>query len=393
MSGSVKREKLTAGIIAAVLAAVAIAAAAGAAQARQAGNVIRHPRPTDPLAGRLEWALGEAKGDAFKGGFWAGFSIRRLMGEHSYIGSIHGSGRGTGFTLEELIYGKRTPTEKFISGDRALREAAERALEEAEGRPRTEAKVTKEIAVLVRFPAAGGREPAHVDISNMTLSGNLRGLPLFWLGPAADTESVALLKGYYEKAGSEKAKESLLWAVSVHQNPDLVIPFLDKILNSREPEEIRKDAAIFLGEQDDPRALDLLKKALASDPSSEVRENAVWGLNEMTLPAAEDLLIETALKAKDGDVREHAVQALAEKASRKAVAALEKIAFDDRETEIQKQAVYAFSDLPGKEGLPYLIKIAKTHHNPEVRKAAIYALGDSKDPEAVKALIDIVKGK
>jgi len=274
-----------------------------------------------------------------------------------------------------------------------LRAAAERALQEAGGRPRLEAKVMKEIAILMRFPAAGGRDPADVEISNMTLSGDLDGLPLFWLGPAADAESVVLLKEYYERARTERAKERLLWAVSIHQSPDLVIPFLDKILNSREPDDIREDAAIFLGEQDDPRALDLLKKVLASDPSSEVRENAVWGLQEMTLPAAEDLIIETALKTKDREVRENAVQALAEKASRKAVAALEKIAFDDRETEIQKHAVYAFNELPGREGLPYLIKIARTHHNPEVRKAAIYALGDSKDPEAVKALIDIIKGK
>ena len=393
MFGSKTKIKRVAGIGPAVLAAVAFAAAAGWSAAPQAGKVFLHPRPSDPLAGRVEWAFGEAKGEAFKGRYWVGFSIRRLMGEHSFIGSVHISRRASVPTLEELIYGKRTPTEKFISDNQALKEAAARALSDAEGRRGPDIKVMKEVAVLMKFSAAGARGPEEVGISNMTLSGDLEGMPLIWLGPAADAESLAMLKGYYEKAGPEEIKEHLLWAVAIHQKPDLVVPFLEKVLSGSEPEGVRKEAAIFLGEQDDTRALAVLKKAIASDPSLKVRKNAVWGLNEMTLVAAEDLLIEIALNAKEGEVREDAVQALAEKAGHKAVAALDKIAFDDKETEVQKHAVYAFADLPEKEGLPYLIKIAKTHHNPEVRKAAIYALGDSKDAAAVKALIEIVKGK
>jgi len=393
MFGFEKRIKRCAGIGPAVLAAVALAAAAGWSTVPQAGSVFQHPRPSDPLAGRLEWALGEAKGSASKAGYRIGFSIRRLMGERSYIGSVQVWRGRNKIPLEELIYGIRTPTEKFISDDRALKEAAARALDGADGLRKPEKKVTKEVAVLMEFRPGAGSGLEKVEISNMTLAVDLAGMPLFWLGPAVDAESIALLRGYYEKAGAGKTKEHLLWAVSIHQSPDLVVPFLEKALNGREPEGVRQEAAIFLGEQDDPRALAVLKNVLASDPSQEVRKNAVWGLNEMTSAAAEDLLIETALKANDGEVRKEAVQALAEKATRKSVAALEKIVFDDKETEIQKHAVYAFADLPDKEGLPGLIKIAKTHHNPEVRKAAIYSLGDSKDPAAVKALIDIVKGK
>jgi len=355
-------------------------------------QVVHHPRPNSLLAERIDWAFQEAGKAGFAKGFWVGFSIRRLMGEHSYIGSYFRGSEDRKLSLEELVYGRKTATEKKISEEQAIREAAEKALTSADrGKPGR--KVAKDIAILMQFASAAGRQPEMVNISNLSLSASLRSLPLLWLGPAEDADSFSLIKKYYEKAAPERMKKILLQAVALHQNAALVVPFLESILKGRESVKIRADAAAFLGEQNDNRALEILIRTIRTDASLEVRKNAVWGLTEMELPAAVDALIDFARNCPEKDIRSEAVEGLAEKATKQAVGALEQIVFSEKDTEVQTHAVHALADLPAKEGLPYLIRVAKTHSNREVRKAAIYSLGDMNDPAAIQALVDIVKGK
>jgi len=365
---------------------------ASAAASLAAAQVIHHPRPNSPLAERVDWAFQEAGKAGFAKGFWIGFSIRRLMGEHSYIGSHFRGSDDRKRPLEELIYGKRTAAEKKISEEEAIRQAADKALAPADrGKPWQ--KVAKDIAILMQFASAAARQPEMVIISNISLSVSFQSLPLLWLGPAEDTDSVSLLKRYYDKAASERIKKTLLQAVALHQNAALVVPLLEGVLKGRESVKIRADAAAFLGEQNDNRALEVLIRTIRTDASLEVRKNAVWGLTEMELPAAVDALIDFARNSPEKDIRTEAVEGLAEKATQQAVRALEQIVFSDKEIEVQTHAVHALADLPSKEGLPYLIRVAKTHANREVRKAAIYSLGDMNDPAAIQALVDIVKGK
>jgi len=355
-------------------------------------QVVHHPRPNSPLAERAGWAFQEAGKSGFAKGFWVGFSIRRLMGEHSYIGSHFRGSADRKLSLEELIYGRKTAAEKKISEEQAITEAADKALASAD-RGKPEPKVAKDIAILMQFDSGAARQPEMVTISNISLSVSLQSLPLLWLGPAEDTDSVSLLRKYYEKAATDRMKKILLQAVALHQNAALVVPILEGVLKGRESMKIRADAAAFLGEQNDTRALEILTRTIQKDASLEVRKNAVWGLTEMELPAAVDALIDFARNSPEKDVRTEAVEGLAEKATKKAVGALEQIVFSEKDTEVQTHAVHALADLPSKEGLPYLIRIAKTHTNREVRKAAIYSLGDMNDPAAIQALVDIVKGK
>ena len=357
-----------------------------------AGQVIHHPQPNIPLAERVDWAFQEAGKAKVGKGFWVGFSIRRLMGEHSFIGSHFGGSSDRKLPLEELIYGKKTAAEKKISGEQAIREAAEKALTTAE-RDKPERTVLKEIAILMKFASAAARQPGMVTISNLSLSVSLQSLPLLWLGPAEDEDSLSLLKKYYEKAATDRTREVLLQAVALHRNPAIVIPFLERILKGRDADSLRADAASFLGEQNDGRALEVLRTTIRTEASLEVRKNAVWGLTEMELPAALEVLIDFARNYPEKKIRMEAVQGLAEKATKKAVSTLELIAFHDADIDVQIQAVNALAELPSKEGLLYLIRVAKTHGNIQVRKAAIGSLGDMDDPAAVQALVDIVKGK
>jgi len=357
-----------------------------------AGQVIRHPQPTSPLAERFDWALQQAEKDGLAKGFWVGFSIQRLMGEHSLIGSFSSEWVGRSPSLEDLICGKKTASEKKISEEQAVREAATQALS-TNGRGKPERTVIKDIAILLKYASAASREPSLVVVSNLSLPVSLQALPLLWLGAAEDADSLALLKDLFEKSKADKVRSRLLSAVALHRNPSLVVPFLEHILKSREAEGIRADAASFLGEQNDRRALDVLVGTIKADASLEVRKNAVGGLAEMELPAAADALVDFARNSPDKRIREEAVQGLSEKATTKAVSALEQIAFRDKDTEVQIQAVQALAELPSKEGLPYLMRVAKTHAIIQVRKAAIERLGEMDDPAAIQALFDIIKGK
>ncbi len=378
-------------------------ALAGAASA--ASQIVRHPAPGGALAGRLDWALQEAAKTAAGKGFWVGFGIRRLMGEHSQMGMNVSFTSGVP-ALEELIYGRRPAAERNIAAAEGLGLPGEKAAETAGVRAR-ERQVLREIAILMKFAApgaagssrppgatgaTGARRPQSVAACSLVYGVSFEDLPLYWLGPAADDDSIRLLDGFYGPDASEPLRASLAEAVALHRKPDLVVPFLERIINSgREPAKLRADAAEYLGDQDDARALDVLRRTVRTDASLEVRKGAVSGLTEMDLPASADVLIDLALHERNADVRENAIQGLAEKATKATIAALEQLVAADKDVKIQKQAVSALADLPDKGGLAYLIKIAKTHPLRDVRVEAIEALGDFHDPAAAKALIEIIK--
>jgi hypothetical protein len=365
-----------------------------------ASQIVRHPAPSGPLAERLDWAFQEAAKMGAGQGFWVGFGIRRLMGEHSQMGMNVSFTSGVP-ALEELIYGRRPAAERSISAGEGLGAPGGKAAETSGVRAR-ERQVLREIAILMKFTApgatgaqratgAGARKPQSVSACSLVYGASLEDLPLFWLGPAADDDSIRLLVGFYGPEASESLRASLVEAIALHRKPDFVVPFLERILNGREPEKLRADAAEFLGDQDDVRALDILRRIVRTDASLEVRKGAVSGLTEMEQPASADVLIDLALHERNAEVREDAIQGLAEKATKATIAALEQLVAADKDVEIQKRAVSALADLPDKGGLPYLIKIAKTHPLRDVRVEAIEALGDFHDPAAAKALIEIIK--
>jgi len=348
------------------------------------------------LMDRFTWAARQATPPAFAKGYWVGYSIQRIMGEHSYMGSWHGwSGRPEQIepTIEYLIAVKIKGEPPKRPDDEILREAARNALDEAERKEAPERQVLKEIGIFFRFFPGSRQSLSLIEISDLKLAFDFEGLPLVWLGSAKNDESVSYLESLYRTEAAWDKKEDLLSAISVHQEPRLVIPFLDGVLKSNAPEAIRGQAAEGLGEQDDAQAVPILRRVIRSDTSAAVRERAISGLVEMSRPEALELLIETARQAPDQELRKEAVRGLAEKASEKVGPSAARAAFDDKETEVQRQAVEVMAELPPAEALPVLARIAETHANPEVRRAAIEALGELEDPAAVTILIRLIKGR
>ncbi|MBE3124330.1 MAG: HEAT repeat domain-containing protein [Acidobacteria bacterium] len=371
----------------------------GRAQDSDAGQAFIHPQPSGPIADRVAWARGEAKANRWDKGFWLGFGIRRLMGEHSGMGWYPWGGPETHITLDDLINGKKTPLEKKVANDQVARgtaasmPAAAHSFAAKQRGDEPERLVMREIGILVRLTAMEAEFPADIRVSNLNLPFDFEELPFVWVGMAEDSESLAFLIPLYAKAAGEEDKRSILWAIGLHRDSAAVVPFIERILAGKESEEIRAEAAACLGEQNDPKALELLLKTIKADPSSEVRERAVGGLVEMELPAATEALISFALNSTDRHIRSEAVRGLAEKATAATVKVLEKIATGDKDREIQEEAIHALADLPSRSGLPYLISLVRTHPEAAVRKEAVAAIGEVGGAEAVKILTELAKGR
>lgn len=368
---------------------LALTLAGSAAAGRLPREVVRFPSGVRPLAVRLDWGLKEAAGRGYRAGFWEGYSIRRLMGERSSIGTFN-CGAGEETTLEEVISGKKKEF-PALPGQEAARRQARRVLDEMNKKGEPEKKIWKDVAVLVRYDGTTHRPPSRVEMSNLDLHFDFQGLPLLWLGGAENEESLAWLKTIYAGSPTDEAKKHVLAAVGMHQSPSLVIPILEATLNGRESVSLRMDAAFWIGQQDDPRACAVLLMTARNDRSLEVRKSAVFAISQVELEASTDGLIDLARKADDREVRKEAVFWLAEKASKKALATLEDLAYRDPETGVQEQALFALSELQNGEGVSALIKVAKTHPNPRIRKKAIFWLGECGDPRAVETLVEIVK--
>ena len=363
------------------------------------GQALVQADPSGPIADRIASARGEAKARRWEKGFWLGFGIRRLMGEHSSMGWHPWAGTETHLTLDDLINGRKTPLEKKVANDQAARGTAAsmpgpaRSFNANRRGDEPERPVMKEIGILLRLTAREAEFPADIRISNLNLPFDFEELPFVWMGMATASESLDYLVPLYARAVLEVDKRSILWAIGLHRDSAAVVPFIERILAGKEGEETRAEAAACLGEQNDPRALDLLLKTIKADPSEDVREHAVVALVEMELPAATEALTSLALYGAGRSIRIEAVRGLAEKANPATIKVLEKISAGDKDQEIQEEAIHAFADLPGRSGLPRLISLAKTHPDASIRKEAVEAIGDVGGAEAVKILAELAKGR
>lgn len=385
-----------AGVLLLAIGAAGLAASRGAAAAgdrqRPPERVFDRSAEAGTLAARLDRTLAEAVRAAAGRAFWIGYSVERMTGENSHTGSFSDDRWSRGPSIADILAG-RTGAAAGPGSAGSVHEAAVAALDRIDRPSRPEKKVLKELGIFLRYGAGKAPVLAEVRLSDLDLSLDFEGAPLYWLGKAADDQSLALIEGLYGRSKGDEVREHLLAAAGCHGTPRIVLPFLEKVLNGDDPDELRKDAAFWIGQQNDDAGLRLLAKAARADRSEKVREGAVFGISQIDRPAAVDEIIALARGAERRDVRKQAVFWLGQMAAKKSGEVLEKIAVEDADLEIQEQAIFALSELPDGQGLDVLVRLAKTHPDPRLRKKAVFWLGESDDPRAVEALIAIVKGK
>jgi HEAT repeat protein len=359
-----------------------------------AQQIIHHPNNLDPLEGRWAWAWKEVAIRKPANGFWIGYGIQRWMGQHSLIGSFRDDSGDRDVSLHELLYGQKESL-TVSGGEESLRREAEKVLERRSGHKYMEPKVLKGVAMLFGYGSDADEptQPRKIVVCNLSTSPDLQNRPLFWLGRSRDGESVAFLRNMFDQPHTERIRESLVFAISLHDSSDRALRFLRDVLTGGESERIRGSAAFFLGERDHEEDVTLLVKLATHDASRRVRDQSVFGLSRMQSDVAVEALIELAKHCERKDVREKAIFWIGQKASDRALVTLKEIAFSDDETGIQRQAVFALSRLKNDDGVKELIEIAKSHKSSQIRREAMFWLGRSDDPRAFDFLVRMIRRK
>jgi HEAT repeat protein len=264
---------------------------------------------------------------------------------------------------------------------------------------------------------------ARVEVYNLERQHDYNGYPVYWLGRAANDESLNLLKELADKDVTEKVGERATMALAMHDDSrvgslleSLVrnstaerirksavfwlgqtegeTAFLSELVrNEQEGTEIRKQAAFAIGVSQDPMALTALQNLYGQVSNREVKKQVIFGafVHNKNADNSADFLIQVAEKESDREVRKQAIFWLGQKAGQRTLEALgNTVERSDEDTEVQKQAVFSISQRKKDESVPMLIKIAKTHAKPEVRKQALFWLGQIDDERALELFKEIL---
>jgi HEAT repeat protein/beta-lactamase regulating signal transducer with metallopeptidase domain len=327
-------------------------------------TVLRHPDPTQPLAQRWEWARTQAR-QLGKRNYWIGYQISRPEWlEHSVYFDRGTEVIGQNITISGRLFGD---FQGLIF--RGVRLA-----------PLTGSSDSDDIAILFGFSSDQSGKVTHVHVASMYLPVDFRGRTLLWLGRGSDAQSLPLIEGLFAATTQPDLRQDIVAAVGIHGTSDAVVPILIRWLNSREPTDVRSQAAEWLGFHPSAAAVVALSRAARSDPARDVRREAAEGLGDNTLPAATDSAIAVARTATDRDARREAVEGLGQKDSDRALAALVTLAQSDPDVDVQREAVETLGEVPGDRGLGPVRDIARRHSRSDVRREAVETLGEHLTP-------------
>ncbi|MBA3342561.1 MAG: HEAT repeat domain-containing protein [Gemmatimonadaceae bacterium] len=342
-------------------------------------NVVRAPT-TGSLADRWRWADQRARG--IGGSYWIGYLVAgdetgksryyaddipvRIDGDVTISGHMHmGAGDLSAFTFHGVPL---TP----IAGPHSPYSTA--------------------IFMLMNDGVLGRRiERVHVGSFSIPVYFNAR--PVIWLDSATDTESVDMIRSLTPRARTNDIRRDLVAAVGVHQSPDVVVPILIGLLESRsEPEDVRREATEWLGRQRDPRAIGALSRAVRSDRSSGVREEAIEAFSHMESPPATDSLISFASTVADYDQKRTAIEALGHRTDQRAVDYLTRVVRGTSDSQLKGEAVEALATMPDGKGFRVVMEFARSDPSPDVRRKAVEAIGGSEPgSRALEVLMQVVR--
>jgi hypothetical protein len=322
---------------------------------------------TRRAAGTLTATMAAAEKNATSP-MWIGYSVKAVEGERTICCGNYNVSREEGCGRCELETDRdhwNNSSNKNISGAMKL-----------EG--------VEQLIVLFRLQ---DKHITRVKVASEDCVLDAGGLPLVWLEDVKAADSVAFLSGYVrDGSGDGGDRQSIgneaLTAIALHEGGDAEAA-LASFTGPAQPEELRKQAAFWLGVARGKEGFTVLQRMVKKDPSTEVRAHVAFALSVSKEPAALEEMIRVAHEDESGHVRGQAIFWLAQKAGKRAVSVIDGAIANDPDTDVKKQAVFALSQLPKDEGVPKLIQVAENNRNPEVRKQAMFWLGQSQDPRAL----------
>ena len=341
-------------------------------------SVVQCPNQTTSLEGRWQWAMEQMARQPVTKHIWIGFSIERLMSEHSFIGRWPVDPDYP--TLSERIYDIRV-------------ELPERSY----SRYRVHHKVIKEVAYLFEMNRTT-KSIGQIQTSNISLTVYMNRGVLFWLGKVGHAQAFSLLRKLYDDTNDDYLKKRLMGRITDFDHPQ-VVSFLDDVLRNEKSERVRKEAVEELDHYQSQGSLDILLRTVRNDPSVAVKKEAIDNLSHIESSAAEDALIEIAKTGSPPIVRREAIDKLRDIASDKVINCMVSIINQDANVEIQQEALESLTRIENDKALDALIRICQTHNRPRIRREGIKELRDidelrlSAFPKAIDCLAFVVNKK
>ena len=253
-----------------------------------------------------------------------------------------------------------------------------------------EDKKTFDHAVILLRVASDGVEKLKVENPDRQLDAG--GLRFVWLTGIAPDDSVRTLTAIVKQSDAKHLRDSLIFAVSLHQTP-AATEALVGLAGAGNELEVREKAAFWLANQRGPEGFHAIQRLARQDGDEKFREKLTFDLTLVKDPAQDALaeLIRMAHEDASPQVRKQAQFWMATKGGKKVAGDLREMAENDPDTRVRKEAVFALSRLPGDEATPQLIQVASTNKDPQVRKQAVFWLGQSKDPRALEYLTKLLQ--
>ena len=244
---------------------------------------------------------------------------------------------------------------------------------------------SRQLIVLYRLEA---KQIVKIRIASEGCTLEAGGLAFIWLTGVKAPESVALLATYvtgadFDGHAERRIGQGALIAIALHADAS-ADRALESFVAPQQREELRRQAAFWMGAARGKSGLAALQRMAKNDPSSDVRAHVAFALSVSHEAAALDEMIRMAHDDTSAHVRGQSLFWLAQKAGNKAVGTITGAIENDPDTDVKKKAVFALSQLPKEQSVPMLIEVAQTNHNREVRKQAMFWLGQSNDPRALQ---------
>ncbi|HEX6367662.1 MAG TPA: HEAT repeat domain-containing protein [Longimicrobium sp.] len=309
-------------------------------------GIIRHPRPSEPLARRWAWAVEEMESRRMARA-WVAWSVPAAFSPGPTWLDAPGGSR---VTLNQRL---GAPAEQTV----------------------------------MLFTVARDGQVEHVAGHGAVV--NLGRQPVVWLGSATGEESFAKLRGMGDGLRDPDQRESLVEIVGLHGAAG-VVPYLAAVLGRDGSNGVRREAATALGRHRTDEALAALQTAVERDGSEDVRREAVEAIGRMRHPGSTTLLREIAVSAPNSSTRRHAAEALSGGGD-DAFESLRQIAIAEEDLVVARQAVESMQSFSAEQAAPVLEQIAWAPVREETARQAAESLGRFPAPWAVVALDSIAR--
>jgi beta-lactamase regulating signal transducer with metallopeptidase domain len=316
-------------------------------------NIIRHPRPSEPLARRWTWAVEEIGRRRLERA-WIVYSVPALLKP------------GHTFVMDSDNFG--------------IGELGRAAVNSVVGAPEEDMVMILRVALDGTVERVAGRAAAGFEFGRT---------PVLWLGRAEGGESFAQLRRLADGARDASVRESLVEGIGMHRG-DAMVPYLAAVLGRDGSNGVRREAAQALGRHPGDEALTALRTAVDRDGSSDVRREAVEAIGAMRHPDSVTLLREIAVSPRNKEIRRAAAEALGE-GGEGAFESLRLIANGEDDETVSRQAVESMESYPASQAAPVLEQIAWQPRRDAVAKQAAESLGQFPGPWAVVPLDSIAR--